>query len=165
MNANKENVFDCINKFEDHIKDVVLSNQNLLKLIALPNDNPYDEPDIDNVSALVDDYIYFKPVAFENTVEDQKCFLLLNMTCIPIYNKSNYITLSVEFYIIVHNKLIKLEDGSNRMYKICSEIQNSLNEATGDWLGEIKFSDFRNSIVPTVYYGSTLKYKLTQFRW
>ena len=80
-------------------------------------------------------------------------------------NKSKYITLYVEFNIKLHNKLIKLEDGSNRMYKICSEIQNSLNEATGDWLGEIKFSDFRNAIVPTVYYGSTLKYQLTQFRW
>ena len=75
VNSENKTMFNVLNDFRKLIMEKILSNQELLKLVSISNDNPLSFEDIEDVQSLVNDCIWFKPKSFD-TVENEKCFLI-----------------------------------------------------------------------------------------
>ena len=164
VNSENKTMFNVLNDFRKLIMEKILSNQELLKLVSISNDNPLSFEDIEDVQSLVNDCIWFKPKSFD-TVENEKCFLITRMSVVPVYDKSEFASFRVNFYILVHNKLIDLYNDDNRAICICDCIHRMFHEAEGNWLGKISFNGYKQIVAPYSYDGMSLSYELTQFKW
>jgi hypothetical protein len=81
------------------------SNQNLLKYIAYNEDNPLDQPDIEDIENLFDSKIYFRPKAL-NTITEKGTNVITTFKAIPTRNSLSYNDFLITFLIIVNNDLL-----------------------------------------------------------
>lgn len=160
-------IFEKLDILQERIQDEIMLNQNLLKLICYPIDDPLTMPDIDDVQSLIDEYIYFKPIAFENVVQEGKTILLLSFRINNTRNRTDYVDISFYLRIISHNTLYNVEIDNairTRVHAICSELNKSFLNARGNWLGKCGLEGFDGMVTAQDYYGVVLKYSVTDFK-
>lgn len=160
-------IFEKLDILQERIQDEIMLNQNLLKLICYPIDDPLTMPDIDDVQSLIDEYIYFKPIAFENVVQEGKTILLLSFSIKNTTHRTDYVDISFVIRVISHNTLYNVEIDNRirtRVHAICSELNKSFLNARGDWLGKCEFKHFSGMTTAQDYYGVGLSYEITDFK-
>ena len=160
-------IFEKLDILQERIQDEILLNQNLLKLIYYPVDTPLNQPDINNVQSLVDKCIYFKPIAFENVIQNAKTILLLSFRISNTRNRTDFVDVGFYLRVISHNTLYNVEIDNivrTRVHTICSELNKSFLNARGNWLGNCKFEGFEGMTTAQDYYGVALKYSVTDFK-
>ena len=160
-------LFETLDNLVGRIKDEILLNQNILKLVYYPDKKPLIKKDIDDVRSLVDSYIYFKPIAYEQVLQDTRTILVMDFNINPIRGKTNYVDIIFRIRVISHNKLCDIEinnEERNRARAICGEINKSFLNATGEWLGKCEFRDFAEFYVAQDYYCVGITYAVTNFK-
>jgi len=160
-------IFEQLDILQERIQDEIMLNQNLLKLICYPVDNPLNQPDINDVQSLLDDYIYFKPIAYENVIQQGKTILLLSFSIKNTTHRTNYIDVAFTIRIISHNTLYNVEIDNiirTRVHAICSELNKSFLNARGSWLGKCEFKHWGGFTTSQDYYGVGLAYEVTNFK-
>lgn len=160
-------IFKQLDILQERIQDEIMLNQNLLKLIYYPIDDPLTMPDIDDVQSLIDEYIYFKPIAFENVVQAGKTILLLSFSIKNTPNRTGFVDISFVIRVISHNTLYNVEIDNairTRVHVICSELNKSFLNARGGWLGNCEFKHFGGMTTAQDYYGVGLTYEVTDFK-
>ena len=160
-------IFEQLDKLQERIQNEILLNQNLLKLIYYPVENPLNQPDIDDVQSLVDNYIYFKPIAYENVIQVGKTILLLSFSISNTPHRTDYVDISFVIRVISHNTLYNIEIDNiirPRVHAICSELNKSFLNEKGDWLGKCDFKHWGGMTTAQDYYGIGLTYEVTGFK-
>lgn len=160
-------IFEQLNILQERIQDEIMLNQKLLKLIYYPVDNPLNQPDIEAPQSLIDDYIYFKPIAYENVIQEGKTILLLSFSISNTAHRTDYVDINFIIRVISHNTLYNIEIDNiikPRVHCICSELNRSFFNAKGDWLGKCEFKHWGGFTTSQDYYGVGLTYEVTSFK-
>ena len=165
MKKNKLNIFDEMDKIKSQIKDRVLSNQNLLKYIYYGNDDPLSEKDIEDLSLVVDKYVFFKPKMLD-TLKEQKAYLTLTTSGSPDYSGERITNVTFTFNILTHLEIYDLADGSTRAWRICKELSDLFTDTNGPWIGNCEMEDFYEvAEVSNEYYCIVLKFVMSDFTY
>lgn len=165
MKKNKLNIFDEMDKIKSQIKDRVLSNQNLLKYIYYGNDDPLSEKDIEDLSLVVDKYVFFKPKMLD-TLKEQKAYLTLTTSGSPDYSGERITNVTFTFNILTHLEIYDLADGSTRAWRICKELSDLFTDTNGSWIGNCEMEDFYEvAEVSNEYYCIVLKFVMSDFTY
>lgn len=165
MKKNKLNIFDEIDKIKSQIKDRVLSNQNLLKYIYYGDDDPLSEKDIEDLSLVVDKYVFFKPKMLD-TLKEQKAYLTLTTSGSPDYSGERITNVTFTFNILTHLEIYDLADGSTRAWRICKELSDLFTDTNGSWIGNCEMEDFYEvAEVSNEYYCIVLKFVMSDFTY
>lgn len=165
MKKNKLNIFDEMDKIKSQIKDRVLSNQNLLKYIYYGNDDPLSEKDIEDLSLVVDKYVFFKPKMLD-TLKEQKAYLTLTTSGSPDYSGERITNVTFTFNILTHLEIYDLADGSTRAWRICKELSDLFTDTNGSWIGNCEMEDFYEvAEVSNEYYCIILKFVMSDFTY
>lgn len=159
-----DTIFKRLNELKTTIKEHVLSNQNLLKLIAYTDENALELPDIDDPQFLINNKIYFNPVVWDSTILDVGTWLLSNMRVSSIKRGSEFANVYLYFYIISHNDIYTLENGDTRVLAICDEITKSFDESYGHWLGKCELHSAQDITTRKDYYSVELQFLFTDFK-
>lgn len=157
-------IFEQLDVLQERIQDEIMLNQNLLKLIYYPVDNPLSQPDIEDVQSLIDKYIYFKPIAYEDVVQEGKTILLLSFSISNTAHRTDFIDINFIIRVISHNALFNIEIDNKtrrRVHAICSELNKSFLNAKGEWLGKCEFKHWGGMTTAQDYYGVGLTYEVT----
>lgn len=160
-------MFEQLNILKERIKDEIMLNQNLLKLVYYTDYKPLECEEIDIPTKLVNDYIYFSPIAYDQTVQENKVLLVLAMRQSPTYKFHDFVDADFYIRIIMHNSLNDIEiDHKNwsRALAICEELNKSFLKSRGNWLGECDFKLFEEITTTQDTYGVLLKYSVTNFK-
>lgn len=160
-------MFESLNKLTNRMKDALLLNQNILKLVYYPNKTPLNNNDVDNARDLINDYIYFYPIAFDDVIQEEKCLIMSTFDISPTYGKNNYVNMNFTFVIIAHNRICEIEidnEERNRVTSICDEITEEFNRARGNWLGGCSFKGFNEIYIAQDYYSVKLSFSVTDFK-
>ena len=160
-------IFEQLDVLQERIQDEIMLNQNLLKLIYYPVDIPLNQPDIEIVQSLIDDFIYFKPIAYENVIQVGKTILLLSFSIKNTTHRTDYIDINFVNRVISHNTLYDIENDNKirrRVHCICSELNKSFLNARGSWLGKCEFKHWGGFTTSQDYYGVGLTYEVTDFK-
>lgn len=155
-------LFKGLNDLKYEVKDKMLSNQSLLKLLRYSSGSPLEEPDIDNPQSLLDDFIYLKPRAYD-TQWSQRGVIMVTQTADRISGSKAFSDIYLVFTIAIHNEILILDDGSDRMYCICDELHKMFNNNPNFGIGKIEFDNFRETKGATDYYTSNLVFSVTSF--
>lgn len=165
MKKNKLNIFDEMDKIKSQIKDRVLSNQNLLKYIYYGDDDPLSEKDIEDLSLVVDKYVFFKPKMLD-TLKEQKAYLTLTTSGSPDYSGERITNVTFTFNILTHLEIYDLADGSTRAWRICKELSDLFTDTNGSWIGNCEMEDFYEvAEVSNEYYCIVLKFIMSDFTY
>lgn len=165
MKKNKLNIFDEMDKIKSQIKDRVLSNQNLLKYIYYGDDDPLSEKDIEDLSLVVDKYVFFKPKMLD-TLKEQKAYLTLTTSGSPDYSGERITNVTFTFNILTHLEIYDLADGSTRAWRICKELSDLFTNTNGSWIGNCEMEDFYEvAEVSNEYYCIALKFVMSDFTY
>lgn len=165
MKKNKLNIFDEMDKIKSQIKDRVLSNQNLLKYIYYGDDDPLSEKDIEDLSLVVDKYVFFKPKMLD-TLKEQKAYLTLTTSGSPDYSGERITNVTFTFNILTHLEIYDLADGSTRAWRICKELSDLFTDTNGSWIGNCEMEDFYEvAEVSNEYYCIVLKFVMSDFTY
>ena len=159
-----ENIFDEVQNVRNTVMEKILQNQNILKLVAIPSPDALSQNDIENVGALIDNYIWFKPKVFEATVKDVKCFLLMDINVTATRNRSNYSDIKIIFRVIVHNDLFELDNGKARSYEIAKHLTDMFQSEKGSWIGKCEFLSCYQLETPFAYQGIEVAFSVTDFK-
>lgn len=149
------------------IGEYILKNQNICKLLYYyPEEytltyDPLKEPDIEDTSKLLLEYIYPMPKSVDAEIQ-QKGFMTIVLTGGDYsYGNNGYRTINLVFDIVFHlkNWIIK---SSYRPYKILSELDRMFNNrvTTLPIEGVANFSGFAVKEYSSAYYGIQTIYKL-----
>lgn len=158
----KGTIFARINELKSLIKEHLLSNQDLLKLIVYTEDNPLELPDIDDPQSLLNDYIYLNPIVWDSTIQSVRTFLLTN---IRVASRSNdYADVYLYFYVISHNDIYELENGDTRVFAICDEIMRSFDSSYGNWVGKCSLKSSQEVTSRKDYYAVEMQFVFTDFK-
>lgn len=160
-------IFEQLDILQERIQDEIMLNQNLLKLIYYPVDNPLNQPDINDVQSLIDDFIYLKPIAYENVIQQGKTILLLSFSIKNTPHRTDFVDISFVIRVISHNTLYNVEIDNRiktRVHVICSELNKSFLNAEGKWLGKCEFKHWGGFTTSQDYYGVGLTYEVTGFK-
>jgi hypothetical protein len=140
------------------------SNQNLLKYIACDQDNPLDQPDIEDIESLFSTRISFRPKVIE-TATESGTYIIVKF--LGFSNKQNlaYSDYIILFDIVTHNTKFMLDDEANpfRIINIATEIDSYINGARGKFLGQCIYDGFKTLSVNESFSGIELAYKLSNF--
>lgn len=161
------NMFERLDVLQERIQDEIMLNQNLLKLIYYPVENPLNQPDIDNVQSLINDYIYFTPIAYDSVIQEGKTILLLSFSIKNTSHREDYVDMDFVIRVISHNTLYNIEIDNivrTRVHAICSELDKSFLNAKGKWLGKCEFKHWGGMTTAQDYYGVGLTYEVTDFK-
>ncbi|MGL5152640.1 MAG: hypothetical protein ACRC7N_18965 [Clostridium sp.] len=158
----KNTLFKNLNELKYKVKDKLLTNQNLLKLLRYSDGNPTINPDIDNPQSLLDDFIYLKPRAY-STQWSQRGILLFTQTVDMISDSRIYADVYLIFTIAIHNEILILDDGRDRMYCICEELHKMFNANSDFGVGRVELNNFRETKGATDYYTADLVFSVTNF--
>lgn len=155
-------LFQGLNDLKYEVRDKLLSNQSLLKLLRYSCDKPLQQPDIDNPQSLLDDFIYLKPRAYD-TQWSQRGVIMVTQTADMISGSRTYADIYLVFTIAIHNEILILEDSKDRMYCICDELHKMFNNNSNFGIGDIEFNSFKETKGSTDYYTSNLVFSVTEF--
>lgn len=158
----KGTIFARINELKGLIKEHLLSNQDLLKLIVYADENPLELPDIDNPQSLLNNYIYLNPVVWDTTIQNVKTFLLTNIRVAS--RSSDCADVYLYFYIISHNDIYELGNGDTRVMSICDELMKSFDESYGNWLGKCSLKSSQDITSRKDYYAVEMQFIFTDFK-
>lgn len=161
---------ECDDILNNVIGEKILRNQNLCKLLYYYSDtnnfnfNPLNEPNIEDTSKLLMNYIYPLPKS-PNLETEQKGFLTVVLSgADDNYFNSNtgYRKLYLIFDIIVHLNQWIIED-SYRVYKIAEELDKMFNYQQTDLpiLGRPSYVNFKQRDYSNYFYGLQLIYGFT----
>lgn len=160
----KTNIFSEVQNVRNSVMEKVLTNQKLLKLIAIQNPKALELPDIKDTATLIGTNLYFKPRILEQTVGGVKNFLLTDFSVIATYEQITYLDIRLNFRVFVHNKLYELDNGDARIYAIAEELANLFDEAKGTWIGKCHLTGCYDLEVPTEYQGIEMSFSITGYR-
>ena len=151
-----------IKKYKEEIKEMILSNQNLLKLLYYPSASPLEEKNINNASGLLNKYIFFR---FRNpeTIENKTSFIVVNIKANKFRNQESFINIRIYFDIFTDNMIINLDNGNDRFDCIAEEINKMMNGAKGEWIGQAKLRNDMNFLVSSNMNGRRLVYEISDF--
>lgn len=159
-----DTIFKRLNELKGTIKEHILSNQNLLKMIAYTDENPLDLPDIDDPQSLINNRIYLNPVVWDSTITDVGTFLLTNIRVSAIKRGSEFADVYLYFYVISHNDIYTLENGDTRVLSICDEIAKSFDSSYGHWIGKCELRSAQDITTRKDYYAVELQFVFTDFK-
>lgn len=159
-----KDVFESLDEIKTQIKDRVLSNQNILKLIHYGTGDPLSQDDILDLSMIVNKKIYFQPKTFE-TIKDQIAFMTLNVNGMPEFGGGQISKVDFSFMVFTHLENFELEDGSTRAWKVCSELNKLFTDTKGTWIGKVEMEGFYEvSEVPNNYYCVSIRFSVSEFK-
>lgn len=158
----KGTIFARVNELKGLIKEHLLSNQNLLKLIVYNDDSPLELPDIDDPQSLLNNYIYLNPIVWDSTIQDVRTFLLTNIRVASI--SKDYADVYLYFYVISHNDIYELGNGDTRVWAICDEISKSFDSSYGHWLGTCDLKSSQEVTSRKDYYAIEMQFVFTDFK-
>lgn len=154
-------IFSEVYNYEQKIQEIIFSNQNLLKLLSCNKVlEPLQSETIDNPYDLLNDCIYFKQNAIEDTNDIQKSFLFANTETKAIGNSSSYAKCFIVFDIVVHhmiNEIIINGENRKRTRDIVILLDEALNGKSGigtcllEYEGAIALSN-KNFVVRRLVY-------------
>lgn len=159
-----DTIFKKINDLKSIIKERLLSNQNLLKMIVYNEGNPFDLPDIDDPQSLLNNYIYLNPVVWDSTIQEVRTFLLTNFRVAPNRVNTAFADVYLYFYVISHNDIYSLENGDTRVISICDELMKSFDSSYGNWVGKCCMNGFQEITSRKDYYAIELQFKFSDFK-
>lgn len=164
----ENSLFKNINKIKQRVKMELLSNQKVLKYIAYDDENPLSLPDIDDAQALINDRIYLNPIAWDKTIQEVKTFLLSNIRVATVRNSQQFADIYLYVYVISHNDIYDLEDGTTRVWNICDELMESFHNTFGkvgnEGIGKCHFRSMQEIISRKDYYAVELQFVFTEFK-
>lgn len=164
----ENSLFKNVNKLKERVKMELLSNQNILKYIAYDTEDPLIGPDIDDAQSLLRDRIYLNPMAWDKTIEEVKTFLLTNIRIAPVRYSQQFADIYLYIYVISHNDIYELGDGSTRVWNICDELMESFNGAWGkvgnEGIGKCQFRSMNEVTSRKDYYAVELQFVFTEFK-
>ncbi len=154
--------FSELNDNVTYIKNLLLQNQNLLKLIYYDNANPLGGATITNTNSLMFTRIFPQPKTI-SPAEGEKTILTYVFSNAKLHKakfKNNKLILN----IICHINLWKIDDGI-RPYLITEEIDGIFNELTNSQLsvGNVSFNDWLYREYSNEFCGYMLIYNLCDF--
>lgn len=125
-----------IDKYLNNIKNKILDNQNLCKLLYYNQRNPLSQPNLDDTSILYKDKLnqklYFTPYT-EDADSESKSTLNVVVTEFKLDQKSKYFKeLKIEFIIMIHHDLWTLDDGSGDIILRPNAIWDEINRTFYD---------------------------------
>lgn len=164
MATEQNTLFKNLNKLKERVKREMLSNQNILKLVAYNTDDPLSEADIDDAQALVNDHIYFNPVVYDDTIQDTRTFILTNMRVSSIRGSQQFANITLYIYVISHNDLYELVDGSVRVWNIADELVQSFHKKFENDIGCAHFKQMFEITSRKDYYAVELQFEFTEFK-
>jgi hypothetical protein len=158
------NIKQSQNKLKNQVLDKILSNQSLLKFLYYSQANPLLEPDIDDVSNLLGQYIHCKPKILD-TVEIQQSFLIIHFTNYRLAsNNTSFKESQIIFDVICHENLIEnLSNGDNRIFTIIDYIDDLFNGSRGQFIGRAEYDSCRELYINENYFGYRLCYNVYDF--
>lgn len=161
-------LFETLDSLINKIKDEMLLNQNILKLVYYPAKAPLLEKDIDDVRSLVDNYIYFKPIAYDQVLQIEKTIMVMDFGISPTRGRDSYVDITFRIRTISHNNLTDIEINNierNRCRTMCGEISKTFMNSVGkEWIGKCEFNDFSEFYVAQDYYGVGISFTVTNFK-
>jgi hypothetical protein len=121
-----------IDRYLNDIKDKVLANQSLCKLLYFNNENPLAESDIADTSILYTDKLnqklFFTPFTDDRDSE-AKSTLHIVISDFKLDTTSKYFKdISIDFIVMIHNDLWILDDGSGEIKLRSNAIWKELND-------------------------------------
>ena len=121
-----------IDRYLNDIKDKVLANQSLCKLLYFNNENPLAESDIADTSILYTDKLnqklFFIPFTDDRDSE-AKSTLHIVISDFKLDTTSKYFKdISIDFIVMIHNDLWILDDGSGEIKLRSNAIWKELND-------------------------------------
>jgi hypothetical protein len=162
-----KNIFDRLGDLKNEIKDRILHNQELLKLLKYDNEDPLSNPDIsmDDVLNMVggDGNIFFQPRAVD-TIETNKSIITMKIQGRSNRIGTHHADISLIFVALVNYNCNELIDGTDRINRIGSCIKNLFDDTTGAWEGKILFKSFGDVTCPVKYASLGLEFTLTDFK-
>lgn len=159
-----DTIFKRLNELKSTIKEHILSNQDLLKLIVYTDENPLDLPDIDDPQSLVNNRIYLNPVVWDATIENIGTWLLSNIRVSSLKKGSEFADVYLYFYVISHNDIYNLENGDTRVLAICDELTKSFDSSYGHWIGKCSLNSAQDITTRKDYYSIELQFVFTDFK-
>lgn len=157
------NVFDSIDTVKSLIKDRILSNQELLKLVSVLTEDPLVAKDITDLSKIVNKSIFFSPKTLD-TNKDQKVFVTMETSLLSNMDGNRLIDVYFTFNIYCHIDLLELCDSRTRPWMICSCLSNMFTNSWGSWMGKMELEDGYEIIeIPNSYYGIKIRFSLSDF--
>ena len=164
----ENSLFKNVNKLKERLKMELLSNQKILKYIAYDDENPLKQPDIDDAQSLIGDRIYLNPVLWDSTIEKVQTFLLSNIRIAPVRSSQQFVDIYLYVYVISHNDIYELADGSTRVWNICDELMEAFNGTFGrvgdEGIGRCEFRSMNEITSRKDYYAVELQFVFTEFK-
>ena len=138
-----------IDKYLNSIKDKILGNQNLCKLLYIDKRNPLAESDLVDTSVIYTDRnnqkLFFTPYA-EDVDSNMKSTLNVVVTEFKLDPKSKYFKdVKIEFIVMIHHDLWILDDGTGEICLRPNAIWNELNRTFYDHRSGIGKDEFDHS--------------------
>lgn len=153
-----------LNTNMNYVIQLLLENQNLLKLLYYNDNNPLSQPDIINPKSLLFNHIYPLP-KIADVAENQKSIISVMFSNAHL-NREGNIKLKdykIIFYIMSHIDLWKVSGGI-RPLLISHELDNIFNEkSVKQFVGRILFGDWIYKEFNNKYYGYYLTYDISNF--
>lgn len=156
--------FSELNKNINYVTELLLTNQNLLKLIKYNDTNPLSHSDISDPYELLFKNINPQPKSVR-AVEEKTTYLNYVFSNLKLNDKNfKFKDSKVFFYIISHNDIWAI-NGGIRPNQIVEEIDNTLNERRGTSLsiGKVIFGDCIYREFSDNFSGYVLTYDLCDF--
>ena len=158
-------VFESVENIKNYLKDEFYKNQDLLKLIAYPSDNPLSGSDIEDVHALEGNCIFFG-TSSTNFEDEAKVFLYIKYESRPHKNSPVYDDVIITFDIMFHEQLELLYDNSSRINGIMKRIEKIVCRPSAVGMGVVRsIGGNINFQVNKNYKGARYKYKTTVFAY
>lgn len=124
-------IFKEIYKYEDFIQNILFSNQNLLKLLSCNVvSEPLQQNNVDDPYSLLNQSIFFKPNAIDETTNTAQSFLFVNVETKAMSGSVAFVKAFIVFDILVHkslNEIIVEDISKKRTREIIILLDESLN--------------------------------------
>jgi len=161
--ASTENKFQAVGRNLISISNMLLSNQNICKLLYYTTSTPLSEPDLTDVDFLMNKNIRLVPKVPDRDSEKGSFIVVLfdNFTVDP--TNENIKIVSLRFDIICPIDEWMINESSLRPFLILSEIDQMFNGLQIRGIGKLRLSDTDRIVVTEDYAGYSMVFTNYEF--
>lgn len=156
-----KNTLDKLPDYKNHIAMHLLTNEKIVKAVALNNSNFLDSPLPNNIVTLLYNNIYPYKHTF-NMIDEVKTFITMDFGKYEYVNNKFQSGL-VTFYTFSHKSIIRTDYGLRYDF-ILKEINNLFNKQHGIGAFNLTLITGGDFQVNHDYFGASITYKFTDFQ-
>lgn len=152
-----------MSNYKNNIMLQLLTNDNLVKALTSNRSNFLDDSVPSDVTTLLYTQIFPFRQVIENITEIKSYITMAFTNFKPLNNSQVIKNGKIYFYVVVHESLIRTDEGLRYDY-IISEIDQTFNGSRGMGIGKLDLNEFGDLPVNKDYFGAFVSYNIIDFQ-